>query len=247
MTKKTPKKSSTRTTKSKAGATSKRKPPAKGKSTGAKKAAKGRFSWLTKLALQLSLIVVCLFIFWMIYLNAVVREGFEGRRFQIPARVYSEAQELYSGQTLRQQTLAELLDQLGYVQSSLINQPGRYRIQGSSIILYSRGFEFWDGAEKAQKLVVNFSSDTIQSITDMAGRSVLLTRLDPLYLGQIYPESLKTGYFINWMNCRKDWFWACYWLRMIASSSTGVFLFGGLPVPYGRTLLQVRPVRGAVR
>jgi len=190
MTKKTSSKKSTRTTNSKSRSAPKRRTSAKAKSSKAKKAKKsahGHLPWLLKLTLQISLVAACLIIFWMIYLNAVVRQGFEGRRFQIPARVYSEAQELYAGAAMRQQTLVALLDQLGYVESSLVDQPGRYKQQGSSIVLYSRGFEFWDGTEEAQKLIVEFSSDSIQRMTDMAGRSVLLTRLDPLYLGQIYP------------------------------------------------------------
>ncbi|TXR54164.1 penicillin-binding protein 1B [Reinekea thalattae] len=170
-----------------ASARSSKKPQPKRSTRKAKKASTGRFARVAKLFMQLSLIGFCLLIFWMIYLNALVREGFEGRRFQVPARVYSEAQELYAGAPVRQQTLVDLLDQLGYLQSSSVSQPGRYHQQGSTILLYSRGFDFWDGPEPSQKLLIRFNSQGVQSVSNMAGKAVLLTRLDPLYLGQIYP------------------------------------------------------------
>jgi len=144
-------------------------------------------SKIVKLTIQLSLIFTCLLVFWMIYLNAVVRDRFEGRRFQIPARVYSEAQELYVGAPVRQSSLVSLLQQLGYRQSSDAYQSGRYSQEGSTVSIFTRGFRFWDGTEPAQELKIQFSADGISRLNSVQGDSVLLSRLDPLYLGQIYP------------------------------------------------------------
>jgi penicillin-binding protein 1B len=142
---------------------------------------------LAKLTIQLSIISACLLLFWMIYLNAVVRDLFEGRRFKIPARVYSEAQELYVGAPVRQSEFISLLEQLGYRQSEKAFQAGRYTIRSQNISVFTRGFKFWDGSESAQLLNIGFSDEGIRSLTDANRESVLLSRLDPLYLGQIYP------------------------------------------------------------
>ena len=142
---------------------------------------------LTKFILQLSIIFACLLLFWVIYLNAVVRDLFEGRRFQIPARVYSEAQELYVGAPVRRDEFLALLHQLGYRQSTNPHQAGRYAVSSNQIQVYTRGFRFWDGEEPAQILNIQFSPQGISSIKNGQGKPVLLSRLDPLYLGQIYP------------------------------------------------------------
>lgn len=140
-----------------------------------------------RLVIQLSIVFACLLLFWMIYLNAVVREGFEGRRFSIPARVYSEAQELYVGSPVRRSGMIELLDQLGYRRVDSPNQAGRYSVSSSAVEVFTRGFRFWDGEEPARTLTLKFDQNGIRSIHNRQGEPVLLARLDPLYLGQIYP------------------------------------------------------------
>ena len=140
-----------------------------------------------RIGLQLVIVSACLFVFWVFYLNAVVRDKFDGRRFQIPARVYSEAQEIYTGAPVRQAEFLALLQQLGYRRANSAFQAGRYAVAGNHVDLYNRGFTFWDGEEPAQLLRLSFDRQGISNVLDANGRPVILARLDPLYLGQIYP------------------------------------------------------------
>lgn len=137
--------------------------------------------------LQACLIGLAVLIAWMFYLNAVVRERFEGQRFTIPARVYSEAQELYAGAPLSADQAQALLEQLGYRTSSRLNQPGRYQRSGQTLRVHTRGFSFWDEVEPSRILVLDFSGDSLQSIRDISNDPILLARLDPLFIGQVYP------------------------------------------------------------
>lgn len=137
--------------------------------------------------LQACLLGLAVLVAWMFYLNAVVRERFEGQRFTIPARVYSEAQELYAGAPLSADQAQVLLEQLGYRSSERIDQPGRYQRSGQTLRVHTRGFNFWDEVEPARILVLDFSADSLQSVRDVSNQSVLLARLDPLFIGQIYP------------------------------------------------------------
>lgn len=184
MTKNTPKKAQT-----------KRKAKAKPRSKPRTKAnTKARKRWhpVLRIGLQLSIIGATLLAFWMIYLNAIVKEGFAGSRFQIPARVYSEAQELYAGAPIRHSEFVLLLDQLGYRSNAIVSQPGRFRvINTQEIEVYTRAFRFWDGQEPSQRLNLRFNSDGIQSVRNSQGQNVMLSRLDPLYLGQIYPGAAQ--------------------------------------------------------
>ena len=169
----------------------KKTPPRSKKSKTTKARAKTKSSGfkakLVKTLMQLSVISACLLLFWLVYLNAVVRDLFEGKRFQIPARVYSEAQELYVGAPVRRNDLLVLLDQLGYRANNQSFQAGRYSIGSDSIRVYTRGFRFWDGTEPSQILTIRFGPEGISAMTGSDGSNLLLARLDPLYLGQIYP------------------------------------------------------------
>ncbi len=136
---------------------------------------------------QFSLLGLAVLTAWMFYLNAVVREGFDGQRFTIPARVYSEAQDLYAGAPVSADQVEQLLDALGYRTSSQVTQPGRYRRTGQTLEVYTRGFEFWDGAEPARRLLLDFSQGSLNRVSEAGGEAVLLARLDPLFIGQIYP------------------------------------------------------------
>lgn len=137
--------------------------------------------------LQAALIGLAVLIAWMIYLNAVVRERFEGQRFTIPARVYSEAQELYAGAPLSADQAQALLEQLGYRASERIDQPGRYQRGGQTLRVHTRGFNFWDEVEPSRILILDFGGDSLQSVTDYSRDPILLARLDPLFIGQVYP------------------------------------------------------------
>ncbi len=169
--------------------TSTQRPTKKTKSKSTKKSVKKRSfrQQAFRLSLQVGLILFCLMLFWLFYLNAVVRDKFEGRRFQIPARVYSEAQELYAGAPVRQAEFLALLQQLGYRRSDQAYQAGRYAVSANRVDVYSRGFRFWDGEEPSQVLKLSFDSSGVSQITDRSGQSIILARLDPLYMGQIYP------------------------------------------------------------
>ncbi|WP_108123966.1 penicillin-binding protein 1B [Saccharospirillum mangrovi] len=137
--------------------------------------------------LQAALIGLAVLIAWMFYLNAVVRERFEGQRFTIPARVYSEAQELYAGAPLSVDQAQALLEQLGYRASDRINQPGRFQRSGQTLHVHTRGFNFWDEVEPSRILTLDFSGHSLQSVTDVSNDPILLARLDPLFIGQVYP------------------------------------------------------------
>jgi penicillin-binding protein 1B len=169
----------------------KKTPPKKKKASTKPKKSQSprRHLWhsIVSFSLKLGLIVGCVLIFWMIYLNAVVRERFEGRRFQIPARVYSEAQDIYVGAPIRQTEFVQLLAKLGYRSSSTVQQAGRYFSRGNSVSVYTRGFRFWDGEEQSQALRLEFDQSGISQVHNLNGQPVLLSRLDPLYMGQVYP------------------------------------------------------------
>ncbi len=124
---------------------------------------------------------------WGIYLNFKVHNSLEGKLWSIPAKVYARPLELYVGAPVRQSDLIQELNRLGYQNNSTLNRPGNYVVQGGSVQVYTRDFQFWDGEAPAQKIRVGFSSGGVSSLQAAAAQTSLI-RLDPYVIGGIYPE-----------------------------------------------------------
>ncbi|MCL4119849.1 UNVERIFIED_CONTAM: hypothetical protein GTU68_020480 [Idotea baltica] len=123
----------------------------------------------------------------LLYLDNHIREQFEGKRWAIPAKVYARPLELYAGSPL---TLAELkieLRGLGYQFVAKVTLPGQASFSKSKAIVHSRGFEFTDGLEPSQRLILDFNKGHLSSITTYQGQAISLVRLEPVLIGGIYP------------------------------------------------------------
>ena len=124
---------------------------------------------------------------WLVHLDRVITQQFEGRRWTLPARVYAEPMELYVGQSHTADTLEKELRRLGYDNVSNVAAPGSYRRRGSRIDFVSRRFQFWDAVQESQQLTVVARGNAIESLQDKSGAEVPIFRLDPLLIGSIFP------------------------------------------------------------
>jgi penicillin-binding protein 1B len=123
----------------------------------------------------------------LLYLDSHIREQFEGKRWAVPAKVYARPLELYAGSPI---TLAELkieLRGLGYQFVPKVTFPGQAAFSTTKAIVHTRGFEFTDGLESSQRLILDFSTGQLGNITTYQGQSVSLLRLEPVLIGGIYP------------------------------------------------------------
>jgi len=136
----------------------------------------------------IGLVLLLLLAGFTLYLDIRVRAAFEGRRFALPARLYARPLELFPGQKLMPDALIQELTRLGYKESLADNEPGRFARQGNSFEIVARPFVFWDGAQPARKLRLDFRADSLHAVHDVQNDQPLtLARLDPLYIGGIYP------------------------------------------------------------
>ncbi len=125
---------------------------------------------------------------YALYLDGKVREQFEGRRFALPARVYARPLELFAGARLGAEEFAKELQRLGYKQPLHGSEPGYYVRHDNEFDVVTRPFVFWDGAQPAATLHLTFGDAGLETLTNAAdGTAVTLTRLDPEYIGGIYP------------------------------------------------------------
>ena len=139
--------------------------------------------WLLKLSL-VGLVVVAGF---AVYLDAVVQEKFSGKRWTIPAKVYARPLELFVGQKLAKDDFLTELDALGYRRETSVSGPGAAVVAGNNIDLNTRGFQFYEGAEPAQRIRVKFSGDYVAGLTQSSGQDLAVARLEPLLIGGLYP------------------------------------------------------------
>ncbi len=160
---------------------------AKPKAGGKKRPASGKslfgYGFWLKLALVLGVVAVVV----LAYLDALVTDKFEGRRWALPAKVYARPLELFAGQSLRADNLAHELKLLGYRESSEVNRPGQYQRQWNRFSLFTRDFKLWNEQLVGQRVELRISGDKVASITDAAGAPIDLMTLEPYHIGGIYP------------------------------------------------------------
>jgi len=126
---------------------------------------------------------------YVYYLDATIREAFEGRKFALPARVYGRALEVYPGLKLTREQLVEELKSLGYHDNPQLQEPGTYRLTMTGIEFTSRDFVFGDGSQVSQHLRAEFADGKVSALQTRGASDadLALFRLEPPLIGGIYP------------------------------------------------------------
>ena len=154
-----------------------------------KKVSKKKISWIfNRWILQLLMILLCVFIAYCIWLDFGIRKEFEGKRWAVPARVYSQPAEIYLGQQISKQTLIKQLKNLGYKPVSLLSGSGQYSVSQYKVNIFLREFRYTDGLETAKKISVSFKQQSIVGIENLSNsQAIQITRLEPELIGKIFP------------------------------------------------------------
>ncbi|HEC59733.1 MAG TPA: penicillin-binding protein 1B [Methylophaga sp.] len=142
---------------------------------------------LLSVSYKLLFAMVVLFGIALVFVDIHIRQQFEGKRWAVPAKVYARPLELYAGLPLSLNDLKIELRGLGYQFVSKVTQPGQAEFSATKAIIYSRGFNFPDGNEHAQQMVLNFANNRLLNVSNAQGKSISLIRLEPILVGGIYP------------------------------------------------------------
>ncbi len=130
-----------------------------------------------------------LLVLYVGYLDYRIRSQFEGKRWALPAHVYARPLELREDLALPAARFERELELLGYRLAYDTREPGTYNRQHRRFRLHTRGFAFWDDNEPARQVEVRFHDGRVDALIDMETQRVLsLLRLDPMYIGGIYPD-----------------------------------------------------------
>lgn len=140
-------------------------------------------------ALQLVFIGLFCSAAFILWLDHRIRTEFEGKKWALPARVFASPPELYHGARIDRHALEKELHNTGYHRVNKPQRPGEYAKAGDQLIIYVREFEFWDGKQPAQRIVIDFQEQQIDALADIStGASVPVLRLEPQLIGKIHPE-----------------------------------------------------------
>lgn len=144
-------------------------------------------SWFWRFFFRAAAIGLVLLAGWMVYLDAVVTSRFEGRRFEVPSRVYARPLELYDGASIGSGALERELALSGFSEGDG-KQPGTYQRNGSRFVISTRGFRFPDGEEPGRRIALSVYSDRVQDFSVLSGKASAIVRLEPAQIGGIYPS-----------------------------------------------------------
>ena len=154
-----------------------------GKTTGA-----GWVGRIWRLALLAAGICLGLLLPWTAYLNHQVTTEFDGRKWDLPSRVYARAFDLYPGASITLKDLEFELGVAGYRRIATASRPGQYSISGGKVDVFRRSFRFYDGDEGALRFSVSLQSGKVSSLSELeSGNSLDLVRLEPAEIAAIYP------------------------------------------------------------
>ena len=142
---------------------------------------------IAKLLLVVGLLIAVLICGYLYHLDRTITKTFEGRRWSIPAVVYAQPLDLYSGMHLRQQELVQELLRVGYQRRATLNVPGTFNLTGNRLRAYLRGFEFMDGYRAATRIEASFAGETLTALTADA-EEALIVQLEPPTIGSFFPS-----------------------------------------------------------
>jgi penicillin-binding protein 1B len=127
---------------------------------------------------------------YSLYLDHVVTGLFEGRIWQLPARVYARPLELYVGKNISAKQLNDELEGLNYTKvQQLPAEIGRYHHWSNTFEIITREFNFWDGHEKSRKIRVVIENTQVVKLQDLySSAPIPLVRFDPAYITGIFPS-----------------------------------------------------------
>lgn len=138
---------------------------------------------------KVSLLGLAFLTILVIYSDAQIKKQFEGKRWQLPAKVYGQPLVLAEGKPLTPARLRQELQLLGYRKTVKAVRAGDYENYGNYFYIFVRDFDFWDDNAPSQEIAFSLENGKVEQLKDhVNGEPLQYARLDPLLIGQFYPN-----------------------------------------------------------
>ncbi|PUB71734.1 MAG: penicillin-binding protein 1B [gamma proteobacterium symbiont of Ctena orbiculata] len=125
-------------------------------------------------------------ILYTLYLDQLVQNRFQGRRWDIPAKVYSRTLDLYPGAVVPKVHLQQTLDGLGYRRVKHPDRPGEYSSYRGRYLIRTRPFRFPDLDRPSDYLEVVLDGHQVTTLKRAgSGDPVGHYRIEPRLIGSL--------------------------------------------------------------
>jgi len=127
---------------------------------------------------------------YLVKLDRTITHKFEGKRWDIPAKVYSQPLELYQGANVDKDTMKKWLELLNYQSDKAYDRTGTYHKSGNTYFIHTRGFTYSaNDIDQEQVIKMTIAGDKIESVQSTVAAKTGIIRLEPVNIGGIYPDS----------------------------------------------------------
>jgi penicillin-binding protein 1B len=149
--------------------------------------------WRHRAALGLALAAVLLAGFGVVlYFTSIVVSRFDGRRWTLPSRIYSDIFVLRPGDQSTPDALSAKLARLLYQkETSAPERAGRFHRAGVVVEVFTRDFRYPGRLVRGFRTRVEYAAGHVRSIRDAAGANVRALVLEPELLGSVFGEELE--------------------------------------------------------
>ena len=145
---------------------------------------------LSSILLIIVIVSMVLLALYLIKLDRTITKKFEGKRWDIPAKVYSKPLELYQGANVDNDTMKAWLELLNYRSNKAYDSTGSYYKSGNDYFIHTRGFSYSaSDVDKEQVIKMTISGNKIESVQSTEQNKTGIIRLEPVNIGGIYPDS----------------------------------------------------------
>ena len=153
------------------------------------------FLWRHSAGLAVAVMVVFVVVIGYVgYTYAVITRKFESsRRWDLPSRVYSDAQPIVPGMTIPRSLLEPKLNHVGYHEvTERVANPSEYRYVGGNLEIYLQNFEYPDIEFRAVPVVIEFDGATVRDIKRLDdGIALRGARIEPELITSIYDNEME--------------------------------------------------------
>ena len=145
------------------------------------------FSGILLIVIIAAMVLLALY---LVKLDRTITTKFEGKRWDIPAKVYSQPLELYQGANVNTDTMKKWLELLNYQSNKAYDRTGTYHKSGNTYFIHTRGFTYSaNDVDKEQVIKVTIAGNKIESVQSTQPAKTGIIRLEPVNIGGIYPDS----------------------------------------------------------
>src|SRR5262249_3874409 len=126
------------------------------------------------------------------YFTSIVVSRFEGHRWNLPSRIYSDMEVLRPGESGSPEKLVGKLERLLYpATEEAPGRAGHFRRKGNTVEVFTRNFQYPGKDFKGFAAKVEFGAGKVVSVHDSSGGELPALVIEPERLGSVFGDEFQ--------------------------------------------------------